>query len=338
MAVIEYTRPTGWSDLEMDWSNPDLRLFKYLDALIQAVNERCDDPPFTPLFYYFNNMKSGPFAYLKFNMLELLHKKVMELIPGYVNHLSLTLGKIKNWTVNEILNTLSLDAVVLPSRYSLDNSDWAKFMYGVMNLLLYKSVPVSTWGWFYDITGNHWSIDTYGTTAQESANKVYERISYAGHYNLTSMSQGDHIIGLVYWINENSSNPDWRAYWEGSCAIRAPFFNISNPGRGSFKSKCQFWLEIEQQNPDFHVDVAPYVDGLNLIEEITFSETDNVHTVDFPVELYDLRFDFSSLPTPVLADMSPGMPGMYFYHTGGGIAYNGYLLMQPEYNFINTGE
>jgi hypothetical protein len=122
----------------MDWTNPNLADWRYVDALVQAVNERLSVIGQDLLIFPDYSER-----YLNISILQQIHAKVISLIPQYINHEDNSgdwngKASIPLWSFNSIMSSITGNVYQLNSGLSCKSDtvkQWAIFTYKILNKL-----------------------------------------------------------------------------------------------------------------------------------------------------------------------------------------------------------
>jgi hypothetical protein len=154
---------TSWTDndsngVPMDWTNPNLADWRYVDALVQAVNERRSALGQNLLIF-----PDYPGRYINISILQQIHAAVIALIPQYVNHEDSSgdwTGKasIPLWSFNSIMESIAGNVYQLNSGLSVKSDTiklWAILTYKILNKFRwFIFVPFGYPGIVYQRDGN----------------------------------------------------------------------------------------------------------------------------------------------------------------------------------------
>jgi len=130
MAHIDtYVSPTSWTDLGMDWENPNSQKACYVDALLMAFLERSNAVNYVA--YYAYPDKPSPDRKLSYSNLQLLHTHIIRLIPYFIDSDDLTsteIGKIEetydeteyqsDYSYGNVFTNRTETSVILPTNSS----------------------------------------------------------------------------------------------------------------------------------------------------------------------------------------------------------------------------
>jgi hypothetical protein len=139
---------TSWTDNDsngtpMDWDNPDISDWHYVDALAQAANERLMATGKTLLvFPEYVNRFAG------MSILNQIHQAVIDLIPYYVNHednsgIWNNKVRIPMWSFSSIMDSIGGISHQLDNGISARNEyirGWASLMYKIINKLRWSKI------------------------------------------------------------------------------------------------------------------------------------------------------------------------------------------------------
>ena len=178
MRIDEYTPPTSWDDLEMDWTNPDCRDARYVNALILALYERYaaisiqifgDGAPLP----YPTLPTVSPDQRIDYTKLISIHNATMNLlmpgvsgkrfVPYYLNPDNYFKTKIVDksgsdyswgmwnaWNLHDIMESIGDTIILYPQPYYLNNNAWLLQQYKIINKL--NTIPV-----FWSSTGTQYT-------------------------------------------------------------------------------------------------------------------------------------------------------------------------------------
>jgi len=175
---IDYVSPTSFTDLDMDWSDESTDISaqksKYLDALRLAILERQSVLNITSLdILYTPNYIPYPYKTLDYDLLIYMHNAIRTLIPHFVNHTVNNgdftgLDSIPMWNERDLLDYLQIEEYQYPQPFDMDNNEWLKQQYKIINLLRYTAYVCNTF-----------SKDTMGVY-QYPYSSIYS-MSFRGH-------------------------------------------------------------------------------------------------------------------------------------------------------------
>ena len=163
MHIDEYVSPTSWDDLEMDWTNPDCRDARYVNALILAIHERYSaiclqaDGYDTSLSYPYLPTVT-PDRKLDYTKLVLIHNAILNLLmpgvpgkyfhPFYVNPdnyfkrriiqksgSDYSYGTWNPWNLADIIESIGDTQILYPQPYCQNNNAWLLQQYKIINKL-----------------------------------------------------------------------------------------------------------------------------------------------------------------------------------------------------------
>lgn len=129
-------RVTSWTDQGMDWANPNLTDWRYVDALASAINERQAALGWTPTAF-----PDFEGRYLSRAVLSDIKNKVTQTIPWYINHTVENTFKGREnevrWSVESISEVTGFGEVSFEDANMSTQSynEHAKKLYQTINLL-----------------------------------------------------------------------------------------------------------------------------------------------------------------------------------------------------------
>lgn len=190
---------TSWTDndsngVPMDWTNPNLADWRYVDALVQAVNERRAAIGQELLIF-----PDYPGRYLNISILQQIHSAVIALIPQYVNHEDNSgnwTGKtsIPLWSFNSIMDSITGNAYQLDSGTHVKSETvklWAALMYKCLNKLRWTSITyISKRSYLldhrYSYVGN---FEDFKSFIKANTNPIYIQNTSNGEFSIAYSTQ-----------------------------------------------------------------------------------------------------------------------------------------------------
>ena len=306
--INNYQSPTSWTDFGMDWTNPNPNDAHYLDALWLSFIEKSlavPMPYISDYLTYFSSDKllryykstaigyEGSLALHQGIMYYLLQQNRWFLNPvqplnlfqveGYGKYIhannSMLTNTIVEWqdiynTINRynICDILNLDTILEPNKDYLNNKEWLKQSYKILNTFKIRKCLSNEPLQGYTLNSKkrtiytnspYYSPDNNDTTIE----KNYPDTSYS-NFTLSRASK-QLVSGYYYYTNEERENTNIHYFYIPLKYKILGYISYWNPIPRSDDTKYDVfksnyvdyagWWYVENLNPEFKI-------GLNSIE------------------------------------------------------------------------